>query len=172
MKNRFKFIIIMVMAIVCTMTANAQKYVYFATHRFVQDEYGETSPKKLDEAYCPTRIEVDKDAKTLLVKTKTHGRASYTFSNFKTTEGKYFFYDTKGNNIGCMFFYTTDNTLLSKLIIYRCDDTIETYESNSYKFDYLQYCKWRECVNKDFEKAFIKKEGSKLYRYYDYYDHD
>lgn len=33
------------------------------------------------EAYCPTRIELDVDAKTILIKTRTHGTASYTFSN-------------------------------------------------------------------------------------------
>lgn len=163
MKNRFKFIIIMVMAIVYTMTANAQKDVYFATHRFVQDEYGETSPKKLDEAYCPTRIEVDKDVKTILVKTKTYGTASYTFSNFKITEGKYFFYGTKGEKIGCMVFYSTDNTLLNRLIIYRSDDTIETYEKNTYHFDYMEYCRWRESVNLDFKETFIEGH-SKLYK--------
>ena len=68
------------MAIVCTMTANAQKYVYFATHRFVQNEFGEMSPNSLIKAYCPTRIELDLEAKTLLIKTKTHGTVSYTIS--------------------------------------------------------------------------------------------
>jgi hypothetical protein len=91
MKNRIKFILIMVMTIVCTMTANAQKDVYFATHRFVRNEFGELLPRSDKEAYCPTRIEVDYVAKTLLIKTKTHGTASYTFDHFNLKEKFVFF---------------------------------------------------------------------------------
>lgn len=53
MKNRFKFIVIMVMAIVCAMTANAQKYVYFATLRAVIDEYGEVLQKNCKRGLQP-----------------------------------------------------------------------------------------------------------------------
>lgn len=171
MRNRIKFIIIMVMAIVCTMTANAQeKDVYFATHRFVQDEYGETQPKNLDYAYCPTRIEVDKDAKTLLVKSKAHGVASYPFSKFDATEKSVFFYGTKGEKIAIMVFYSTTQNAFNKLIIYQSDDTIEIYEQNCYKFDYQSYCRWREFVNLDFKETFIDGH-SNLYKSYFHYQY-
>ena len=127
MKNRFKFIIIMVMAIVCTMTANAQKYVYFATHRFVQNEFGEMSPNSLIKAYCPTRIELDLDAKTLLIKTKTHGTVSYTISDVLVEEDCAHFFDEKGNKIGGIK-YTDDTCIYFKgLAIIRNNDTIVTY---------------------------------------------
>lgn len=155
----------MVMAIVCTMTANAQKHVYFATHRFVQDEYGEMTIKRFDDARCPTRIELDMAQKTLLVKTKKHGTASYTFSDFKPNRGKVFFYQTKGEKIGCMQFDDRDNTRFNKLIIYRSDGTIETYEKNCYCLNYEQYCEWRECVKVDFEKSLIGRRESRFFPY-------
>ena len=127
MRNRIKFIVIMVMAIVCTMTANAQKYVYFATHRFVQNEFGEISPKYSKDAYCPTRIEVDLERQTLLIKTKTHGTISYTFSNAFVEENGVHFFDGKGNKIGAIVY--TDETFqnFKGLAIIRNNDTMVTY---------------------------------------------
>ena len=127
MRNRIKFIIIMVMAIVCTMTANAQKYVYFATHRFVQDEFGEISPKYSKDAYCPTRIEVDLEQQTLLIKTKTHGTVSYTISDCFVKEDCVHFFDEKGNKIGCIIY--TDATFqdFKGLTIIRNNNTMVTY---------------------------------------------
>lgn len=128
MRNRIKFIIIMVMAIVCTMTANAQKDVYFATHRFVKDEYGEILPnRRLNEAYCPTRIELDLEAKTLLIKTKTHGTVNYKISDVLVEEDCAHFFDEKGNKIGGIK-YTDDTCIYFKgLAIIRNNDTIVTY---------------------------------------------
>ena len=108
MRNRIKFIIIMVMAIVCTMTANAQKYVYFATYRAVINEYGETLPKYKKDAYCPTRIEIDLEAKTLFIKTKTHGSVSYRFSDIRLFDKSISFYNEKDEQIGCIVFGDTD----------------------------------------------------------------
>ncbi len=85
-KRVFCFILIMVLSI-CTITANAI-IVYFATHRLVTNEYGEEFPKSAKEAYCPTRIELDVDAKMLLIKTRTHGTASYTFSDYVLIKGQ------------------------------------------------------------------------------------
>lgn len=117
----------MVMAIVCTMTANAQKYVYFATHRYVQNEFGEISPNSLIKAYCPTRIELDLEAKTLLIKTKTHGTASYTISGVLVKEDCVHFFDEKGNKIGGIMY--TDETFqdFKGLAIIRNNNTIVTY---------------------------------------------
>ena len=129
MRNRFKFILIMVMAIAYTMTANAQKEVYFAKYRYVQDEYGETLPKSRGTAYCPTRIEVDTIAKTLLVKNKKHGSTTYTFSDF-TIVGHQggVLYDCKGKKIA--LFGLKWYTKLSFLYIYREDDTVVKYEND------------------------------------------
>lgn len=127
MRNRIKFIIIMAMAIVCTMTANAQKYVYFATHRYVQNEFGEMSPNSLIKAYCPTRIEVDLEQQTLLIKTKTHGTASYTISDCLVKEDCVHFFDEKGNKIGGIMY--TDETFqdFKGLAIIRNNNTTIIY---------------------------------------------
>lgn len=130
MKNRFKFIIIMVMAIVCTMTANAQKYVYFATHRAVIDEYGEMLQKTTKEAYCPTRIELDMDAKTLFIKTKTHGSVSYTFSDFDFYNKSVWLLNEKDEKIGGIVFEDTDLTHFQVLGIYRKDGSMVIYTIN------------------------------------------
>lgn len=123
MKRVFRFILIMVMAIAYTMTADA-KDVFFATHRSVQNEYGEILPKNPDAAYCPTRIELDMDAKTLVIKTKTRGTANYTFSDFHATEKAIFFYDAKGEKIGGMLFSDTRFTQFEMLVINKGDTQI------------------------------------------------
>lgn len=122
MRNRIKFIIIMVMAIVCTMTANAQKYVYFATRRVVRNEYGERK-----SAYCPTRIELDMDAKTLFIKTKTHGSVSYTFSNYRFYDEGVWFLNEKDEKIGGICFRDTDLTDFQILGIERKDGSMVFY---------------------------------------------
>lgn len=124
----------MVMAIVCTMTANAQKDVYFATHRFVQNEFGEISPKYSKDAYCPTRIELDLEQQTLLIKTKTHGTVSYTISDVLVVENDVHFFDGKGNKIGGIEY--TDATFqdFKALVIIRNNNTMVTYV-NGDKFD-------------------------------------
>lgn len=141
MRNRIKFIIIMVMAIVCTMTANAQKDVYFATHRFVQDEYGEILPnRRLNEAYCPTRIEVNKNTKTLLIKTKTRGTVSYKYKciNWEETDidERLCFYNAKLELIGCLVFDGSgfNDSSFKGLFICRKNDTMVMYV-NPRKFD-------------------------------------
>lgn len=123
MKRVFRFILIMVMAIAYTMTADA-KDVFFATHRSIQNEYGEILPENPDAAYCPTRIELDLDAKTLVIKTKTRGTASYTFSDYNATEKAIFFYDAKGKEIGCMLFSDTRFIQFKMLVINKGDTLI------------------------------------------------
>lgn len=130
----------MVMAIVCTMTANAQekelpypyytgyKEVYFATHRFVQNEFGEVLPNSHIKAYCPTRIELDITKKTLLIKTKTHGAVSYTFSDVRVEEKFAFFLDRKDNLIGGIIYTDASCQYFKCLVIYRNNDTRVIYE--------------------------------------------
>lgn len=124
-KRVFSFILIMVMSI-CTITANA-KNVYFATHRVVTNEYGEDFPKSAKEAYCPTRIELDVDAKTILIKTRTHGTASYTFSNIVLKDQGVVFFDGKGEVVGGIVFLDTDYSEFGALQIFRKDNTKITY---------------------------------------------
>ena len=106
-KRVFSFVLIMMMTLVSTMTADA-KDVYFATRRHEQSEYGEWSA-----TYCPTRIELDiVDTKTLVIKTKTRGTVSYTFndlvSNRDATNSLITFYDADGYKIGDILFKDTD----------------------------------------------------------------
>ena len=131
-KRVFSFILIMVM-LICTITANA-KDVYFATHRQIQNEYGELLPRSDREAYCPTRIEVDYDAKTLFIKTKTHGTASYMFSDYDYRDllGTTFeeiakkaivFFNAKGEIIGSLFFTDYNYSDFLGLTMYRKNNT-------------------------------------------------
>lgn len=109
------------MTIVCTITVSAEKDVYFATHRIIYNEYGE-----LLKAYCPTRIEIDVNAKTILVKTKMRGTAVYTFSNFRVIETGAGFYDVKGNLMAVISF--ADNySGFRGLKIFGKDDTFVIY---------------------------------------------
>lgn len=114
---------------ICTITAEA-KDVYFATHRFVQNEYGELLPRSDKEAYCPTRIEVDFDAKTLLIKTKTHGTASYTFNYFDLKEKFIIFYNVKGEQVGGIEFRDFNYSDFNCLIIRRKNDTLIAYTAS------------------------------------------
>jgi len=126
MKRVFRFILIMVMAIAYTMTADA-KDVFFATHRTEQDEFGEIQPTKLSDAYCPTRIEVDTEAKTLLIKTKTRGTASYTFSDFTVYERMVSFFDDNDNIIGSIVFINNNLNDFVSLTINKKNNTTITY---------------------------------------------
>lgn len=124
-KRVFSFVLIVVMSI-CTITANAQKNVYFAKHRYVQNEYGELLPRNDIAAYCPTRIEVDYDAKTLLVKTKTHGTASYVLGGYILLSEKraIVFYDTEGKHLGMISFRDTSYSDFDTLVIDRKNDIV------------------------------------------------
>lgn len=157
MKNRFKFIIIMVMAIVCTMTANAQKDVYFATHRFVQNEFGEISPKDFNDACCSARIVVDMGARTLLVATKTQGDESYTFSRFQKEKGNIYFFDEKDNKIA----YMTFDKDFSALFLYRNDYSIVEYRKIHGHRSIIEYNEWITFLEKSWEK-----EAQQDYKYY------
>lgn len=115
---------------ICTITAE-NKDVYFAKHRYVKNEYGEYLPKNDNAAYCPTRIEVNYDAKTLVIKTKTHGTASYVFSDTVHLPRPYPKKDAVGfidvrneyKLIGGMFFTDSYYSDFSSLVIFRKDDT-------------------------------------------------
>lgn len=103
-------------------TANAQKDVYFATHRLVQNMYGETFPKNFNDAYCPTQIEVDYSAKTLLVKTTTYSFSKYTFSNTNRLRKDVVFYNEENDIIGTLIF-NSDTGDFWGLRIEKEDDT-------------------------------------------------
>ena len=109
--------------ITSTMMVNA-KDVFFATHRFVQNEYGEIIPKNDNAACCPTRIELDLDAKTIVIKTKTRGTASHTFSDYSAIEDVVSFYDAKGEIIGWMTFSDTSFAQFTALVILKGDTKI------------------------------------------------
>lgn len=137
MKRVFRFILIMVMAIAYTMTADA-KDVYFATHRTVTNEYGEVLPLNFSDAYCPTRIEVDYDAKTLLIKTKTHGTANYTYSEFTIKDKFICFFDVNEKMIGAILFLDNDLNEFVSLTICKKNDTHITYfEKENFKKNIL-----------------------------------
>lgn len=59
--------------------------------------------KTAKEVYSPTRIELDMDAKTLFIKTKTHGSVSYTFSDFRFHDKSVWFFNEKDETIGGIF---------------------------------------------------------------------
>jgi hypothetical protein len=121
--------------LVCTITAEA-KDVYFAYYRAVINEI----PFKVHHSvYCPTRIEVDYDAKTLVIKTETRGTASYTFSDiYVDTKSKVILFidytkdNVIGDTIGGIVFADTDYSEFNSLVIYRKNNTAIVYKHRRY----------------------------------------
>lgn len=146
LKNNFKFIIIMVMAIAYTMTANAQKDVYFATRRSIVDEYDQL----LGEIYDSIRIEIDWDVKEVSIDSKSECLGTgFNFSNFRQSKSKraIFFFNENGDEIGGILFTDTCKTDFEKFVINDECDRQKIYWKGyqelsideNYVFTYEQY---------------------------------
>ena len=127
MKN---FIITMVLAVLFAAVANA-KEVYFAKYRFIRTEFGEMLPKTMREAYCPTRIEIDFDDKTITVKTKTHGTAVHKFDTYNIDDNSAQFYNENMNLVCGLLFEDSNFQTLRLLLVQKADGTQIMYSNIS-----------------------------------------
>lgn len=137
MKKIFAFMAVLLMA-----TLHAEAQTLFTQYRIVTDAFGEIATKTRKSIECCARIDLDTDAQTITISTKTHGTLTVKFSDVMGGEEDgddvMAMYDESGKCVGQMRFTGGECPKLLALTIPRKDKSCVHYVTD-YWMDRYNY---------------------------------